>query len=97
MKMATAKTVFAFKNQTGEPCRGAYLIYIDRELVARRNVVPSPLLVDELQSEKVTWPRRKKIEQHTSKTCQRFEYLTLLNTLPDANKCERRGAREDNC
>jgi hypothetical protein len=56
----------------------------------------SDLLRITLNQKRLRCPSGKKIEQETSKSCQKFEYLTLLNTFWNANKCERRGAREDN-
>ena len=38
----------------------------------------------------------KKIEQRPSTECHRFEYLTLLNTSPDATTRDQRGIDEYN-
>jgi hypothetical protein len=38
----------------------------------------------------------KKIEQQASKECHKFEYLTLLNTFPDATTRDQRRTDEYN-
>jgi hypothetical protein len=39
---------------------------------------------------------KQNIEQQASKACHRFEYLTLLNTSPDATTREQQGIEEYN-
>jgi hypothetical protein len=39
---------------------------------------------------------KQNIEQQASKACHRFEYLTLLNTCPDATTRDQQGIDEYN-
>jgi hypothetical protein len=39
---------------------------------------------------------KQNIEQQASKACHRFEYLTLLNTSPDATTRDQQGIEEYN-
>jgi hypothetical protein len=57
------------------------IIYIDRVIFAPRDLVPVHFLSMSLNLKRLHCRNVKKIEQETSKNGQKFEYLTLLNSL----------------